>query len=103
MFAASLLTFLLSSSVILTTAVVIRNTPITLPVARRLNLTSNRNLLQHDQARVKTLLTRADNRAAGTQFDSSIIVNEPVDNQAVSYIAAIGIGTPPTTCKFSVL
>jgi cathepsin E len=103
MFATTLLTvtFILLGSVIssTSTAVVIQSAPITFRVSRRLNLSTNRNLLQHDQARAKALLARAENRVAGIQSDSSIIANEPVNNQVVIYVAAIGVGTPPTSCE----
>jgi cathepsin E len=50
--------------------------------------------------RAKILRARVEALAASTEHNSSAIVNEPVDNQAISYIAAIGVGTPPTTCQY---
>jgi hypothetical protein len=47
--------------------------------------------------RAKALHARVEALAASTEHSPSAIVNEPVDNQAISYIAAIGVGTPPTT------
>lgn len=32
-------------------------------------------------------------------FEEAAIVNEPLDNQAVTYIASVGVGSPPTTCE----
>jgi hypothetical protein len=85
--------------VVSTTPVVIRNSPIRLPLTRRLNVTSISNLLKHDQARARTLRARAV--VGHTSIVSAPIVgNEPVNNQAVTYVAAIGIGTPPTTCQY---
>ena len=43
------------------------------------------DILQHDQAR------------AG-RFATSSSINTPATNRAVSYIATVGIGSPPTNC-----
>ena len=96
MFPTSLLTvtLLLCAVGVSTTPVIVRHSPIRLPLTRRLNVTSVHNLLRHDQARAKTLRTRANLR-----LFPPIVGGEPVDNQAVSYVAAIGVGTPPTTCE----
>jgi cathepsin E len=94
MFTSSLLALLLLCSVVSTTPIVIRNSPIRVPLTRRLNVTSVSNLLKHDQARAKALQART--RVVST----AIVGNEPVDNQAVTYVGAIGIGTPPTTCEY---
>jgi cathepsin E len=100
MFAASLLASALLCSVVSTTPVVVNNAPITLSLSRRLNLTGTGNLLLHDQARAKSLLARV---GAGTDSNKISLPNleiEPLDNQVVTYIAAIGVGTPPTTCQY---
>jgi cathepsin E len=99
MFPTSLLTVLLLCSVVSTTPVVIRSSPIRLPLTRRLNVTSIHNLLQHDQARAQALRVRVGAHV-NNPLAPTIIGNEPVDNQAVTYIAAIGVGTPPTTCEY---
>ncbi|KAJ6606850.1 aspartic peptidase A1 [Mycena sp. CBHHK59/15] len=70
--------------------------PVTLPLTRRLNLTGARTLLERDLARVSHLRDRAAARLAGRA-----VINEPVDNQAVTYIASVGVGSPATT--FSLL
>ena len=33
-------------------------------------------------------------------FLEDAVVNEQVDNQAVSYTASVGVGSPPTICTF---
>jgi cathepsin E len=90
----SLLAVLLLCSVVSTTPIVVRNSPVRLPLARRLNVANFGNILQCDQARAKALQARV-----GISLSSSIVGNEPVDNQAVTYVAAIGVGNPPTTCE----
>ncbi|KAF8236774.1 aspartic peptidase A1 [Tricholoma matsutake] len=101
MFTTSLLTVLLLCSVVSTNAVVIHDSPVRLPLTRRLNVTSLGNLVLHDQARAKALRARAG-ASAGVSFSTAIVGNEPVDNQAVTYVAAIGVGTPPTTYQLIV-
>ena len=79
--------------------VIFNRSPVTLPLSRRLNLTSTHNLLRHDQARAKAIKSRGSSLKTGKDHDARAIINEPVDNQAVAYIASIGVGSPPTTCK----
>jgi cathepsin E len=104
MFPATLLTtLLLALSVAANPIVQFRNSPITLPVSRRINATSIHNILQQDQNRVKTLKARAKALQGGVLSpEEAAIVNEPVDNQAVSYLASVGVGTPATTCALHV-
>ena len=91
MFPTTLLTTLLLALSVAANPVLVNRSPVTLPLSRRVNLTSAHNLLRHDQARAKALQARG------------AIINEPVDDQAVCYIASIGVGTPPTTCKYYIL
>jgi cathepsin E len=104
MIATSLLTVLFLGSVVSSSPIVqIRDSLINIPLTRKLNATSLsiRNLLQHDQGRAQALRAQV-----GASVDLSlsstatVIGNEPVDNQAVSYIASIGVGSPPTTCEY---
>jgi hypothetical protein len=90
--AASLLTTLLLALSIAASPVEIRNSPITLPVARRLNTSGGTiNLLQHDQARAAAL------KNVGESTLSRRTGSITVTNDAVSYIAAVGVGSPATT------
>ncbi|KAG1799132.1 aspartic peptidase domain-containing protein [Suillus subaureus] len=84
--AASLLTILLLALSIAASPVEIRDSPITLPIARRLNVSGGTiNLLEYDKARVAAL---KDDRHIG-----SIAVT----NEVTGYIAAVGVGSPATT------
>ncbi|KAJ3477060.1 hypothetical protein NLI96_g10724 [Meripilus lineatus] len=80
--------------------VVIRDSPITLPITKRLNANGTFNLLERDQARVKGLKQFARQKISGTLVDA-VVASVPVTNQAVDYVANVGVGTPPTT--FSLL
>ncbi|KAG6877494.1 hypothetical protein C0993_006764 [Termitomyces sp. T159_Od127] len=101
MFAApSLLATLLLALAVSANPIVVRDSPVKLPLARRLNVTSVHNLIRHDLARAKHLRARAEALSKGVSpdvFSSDAIIDEPVDNQAVSYIASIGVGSPATT------
>ncbi|KAG1885555.1 aspartic peptidase domain-containing protein [Suillus subluteus] len=84
--AASLLSIFLLALSIAASPVEIRDSPITLPIARRLNVfDSTTNFLQYDKARVAALK------------DSRQISSTAVTNEVTSYIAAVGVGSPPTT------
>ncbi|KAF8879842.1 aspartic protease [Infundibulicybe gibba] len=80
--------------------VVIRGSPVTLPLSRRLNLTSVHNLLRHDQVRARNLRARAERKLNPRSNDA--VINEQVDNQAVTYIASVGVGSPATTYELLV-
>lgn len=101
MFPATLLTTLiLALSVAANPIVQVRSSPITLPISRRVNETSARNLLKHDLQRAKALKARAKAILGGElSLEEAAIVNEPVDNQVVSYIATVGVGSPATECS----
>lgn len=93
---ASLLTTVLFAISIAASPIEIRSSPISLSLARTLNTEGGAiNLVQHDQARATALRTPGDAIDAG-QLDrrqGSI----PVTDIAVSYIAAVGVGSPATT------
>ncbi|KAG1830699.1 aspartic peptidase domain-containing protein [Suillus subalutaceus] len=90
--AASLLTTLLLALSIAASPVEIRNSPITLPIARRLNTSGGSiNILQHDQSRAAALKNVGENTL--NRRTGSIAVT----NDAVGYIAAVGVGSPATT------
>lgn len=91
MFPFAPLVLLLASS-IAASPVEIRNSPISLPIARRLSTSGGTiNLLQHDLARVAALKDRS---ASSNDYHSV-----PAINGAVTYIAKVGVGSPATTCK----
>jgi cathepsin E len=98
MFPTTLLTTLLLALSVAANPVLVDRSPVTLPISRRLNLTSVHNLVRHDQARAKALKIKGSARSSG--LDNRAVINEPVDNQAVTYVASIGVGSPATTCKW---
>lgn len=65
-----------------------------LSLSRHFNVTGSHNILQSDQARARHLKARV----AGKNLVSP--VNSPATNQGVLYTANVGVGDPPTYCKF---
>ena len=75
-----------------------RRSPITLPIARRLNTTGVRKVLQRDQIRAQNLkMTATSSNVASGCVDMFI------DDEAVDYVASIGVGSPPTFCAWLML
>ncbi|KAI0752473.1 acid protease [Daedaleopsis nitida] len=75
--------------------IVVRDSPVSLPLARRFNITGVSNILAADQARAKVLKTRS--HAEGKEkAKAASVINDPVTNQAAIYTASVGVGTPPT-------
>ncbi|KAL7284881.1 LOW QUALITY PROTEIN: hypothetical protein ACG7TL_002195 [Trametes sanguinea] len=99
---ASLLPFVVLSvaAAVAAKPVVIRKSPVTLSVARRINATSAPELLKIDQARAKLLkqqgLAAGKGSASLRKTAKDAIFNLPVTNGAVDYTASVGVGTPPT-------
>lgn len=67
--------------------VVIRDSPISLPIAKRVNFTGPASLHGRDQARVQHLRRVAESKKNGqfTALASDAVVSVPAENQAVEY------------------
>ncbi|KAF7347610.1 Aspartic proteinase [Mycena venus] len=74
--------------------VLVEDNIITLPISRRFNFTGTGNIVQNDLARINAVRSRS---AAKKGLASRAVISEPVDNQVVSYIASVGVGSPATT------
>ncbi|KAG2120499.1 aspartic peptidase domain-containing protein [Suillus discolor] len=89
--AAFLLTIILLALSTTGSPIEVSNSPITLPIARRLSaLNGTINLLEQDRARVAALRLKGQNLKHGSR-------GVPIANVATGYYIAVGIGTPPTT------
>lgn len=95
---------------------VVRNSPVSIPLARRFNVTGAKNILAADQARAKFLKSGTKSAQKAAASSGSL----PVTNGAVTYTAAvcatflysvasiddraifvqINVGSPPTVCKW---
>ncbi|KAG1834407.1 aspartic proteinase [Suillus variegatus] len=90
--AASLLTIIFLALSIAGSPVEIDNSPITLPIARRLNVSNGPiNLLQQDKARLTALKDNSFSTQSGRAGST------PVTNAVITYLIAVGIGSPATT------
>lgn len=82
--------------VVATKPVIVDRSPITFPLLKKLNVTSGHNLVQSGKQRAQLLRNQAL-RKSGQAVDD-VLVDEPVTNEAVIYIADIAVGSPATTC-----
>jgi hypothetical protein len=95
MFFEALLNTLLLVLAVNGTPLTSRDPLLKLSMSRQLNNSGISNILKNDQARVSRMLSKT----SGGMF-SPAEVNEPITNVAdSSYIASVGIGSPPTECE----
>ena len=94
---ATLLTTVFLALAVAADPIPVKRSLVTLPISRRINL-NGRNILEHDQLRAKALKARGEARAAGLS-DRGIVSPSFAENEGVSYVASIGVGSPPTQCK----
>jgi len=74
----------------------VRNSPVTIPLARRFNATGSKRFLELDQARAKFLKHSAIQKGPKAASSASTFPF-PVTNEATTYTAAVDVGSPPTT------
>ena len=94
---ATLLTTVFLALAVAADPIPVKRSLVTLPIARRINL-NGINILEHDQLRAKALKATGEARAAGLS-DRGIVSPSFAENEGVSYVASIGVGSPPTQCK----
>ena len=96
MAALSFLSSLLLALAASATPVIIPRAPVSVSLLKELNVTSGHQLVASGRERAQALKTKAlrtPKPAAALNF------SEPVINEAVIYIAEVGVGSPPTTCE----
>jgi cathepsin E len=90
-FATLLTTVLLAlAASVAANPIIVKKSLVTLPISRRINL-NGINILEHDQLRAKALKAKG---VAGTARRA--VISSQAENEAVSYIASIGVGSPAT-------
>ena len=94
-FKASFVALLALALSVSATPVTVNQHLVTVPFAKRVNTTGSVNVVANDLARIKALKARA----APTVFEQDAVINQPVTNELVSYIASVGVGSPATSCK----
>jgi hypothetical protein len=66
----------------------VRTSPVTIPLARRFNITGSKNVLELDQARARFLKSGVAQKGPKTA-SSAAAVPVPITNGAVTYTAAV--------------
>ena len=96
----SLLSTLLLAVLVASNPVVVRDNLVRLSVAKRVNTTSAKDVLRIDQARAAALRARAARKNGIFSIFDEDASSISVTNQAVDYVASIGVGSPATTCMY---
>ncbi|KAH9979466.1 acid protease [Lactifluus volemus] len=84
--------FLLFAVGIAANTVVIRQGPVSLPLARHINATGPNDLVQKDRARAKNLV--ANIQAIAGRASPGTVVSVGVTNVGVTYEVSVGVGNP---------
>ncbi|KAH9052761.1 aspartic peptidase A1 [Lactarius vividus] len=87
---APLTTILLLIVSVAADPIVVRKSPVSLPIARHLNITGAHGLIRKDQARARNMFAVSKAKRSGST------INIGITNVAVIYEANVGIGVPPT-------
>lgn len=81
---------------VVATPVTVSDSLVTVSFAKQVNISGPGHIVQQDQARLKHLLSKAGAKHnAISRFDQNTSTPVPVENQAVSYIASVGVGECP--------
>jgi cathepsin E len=94
----TVLRFLLLAVGISANPIVIRQAPVSLLLARHLNITGSNDLIRKDQARAKNLVTVCQEKYSGATRPGAI-VSVGVTNIGIIYEAHVGVGSPATSCE----
>ncbi|TFL03665.1 aspartic peptidase A1 [Pterulicium gracile] len=85
-------------SLVAANPVIIDRSPVTLPVALKLNATGVKNIVERDVARAKALYAMGKGNRLQKRHD----FHTKIENQMFYYLAEVGIGNPPTTYQLIV-
>ncbi|KAJ7758982.1 aspartic peptidase domain-containing protein [Mycena maculata] len=72
---------------------VIDHSFVNLAISRRFNFTGTASLVERDLARIQAIQSHKSGIA------SRAVASEPINNQVVSYVASVGVGSPATTYR----
>ncbi|OCH85904.1 acid protease [Obba rivulosa] len=86
--------FFLFSLAVSAKPIAVRDSPFTLPLVRRLNLTGQSTLVDIDRARIGFFMDGPTRTVRGHAARS--VFDVAVTNEAVQYVTSVGVGTPPT-------
>lgn len=68
-------------------------------ISKRLKFTGAQNLVRHNKLRAKTLQAKAQAIGIDSFARNDDGGSTEVDNEATSYIASVGVGSPATNCE----
>lgn len=86
--ASSLVATLTLALAVAASPLAIREPLVTLPFAKRVNITGTANLLQRDQARAQGLKRLGQARSGGVVSDA--VISVPATNELVDYVVNVG-------------
>jgi cathepsin E len=89
---AALAQFVVLATTVAANPIAIPNSPISLPITKQISLNGTFHPGQRYQKRWM-------NRAMGRQRSTSGVIDVPLTDSEVNYLANIGIGDPPTYCE----
>ena len=99
---ASLTASLLLAVSVAANPIVVRKAPVSLPIARRFNITGAHDIIQKDQARAKNHASVGKAKESGT-MSADVARSVGITNQGTYYLACIGVGSPATDCELTLL
>ncbi len=89
---ASLVPFVVLVNVVVANPTVVRDSPISLRMARQIGGIGAAELLARDQSRARNFVRES------CTFPSEGTLDVGVTNNNTKYVASVGVGTPPTYC-----
>ncbi|KAG2070883.1 aspartic peptidase A1 [Suillus decipiens] len=83
----------------------VRNSPITLPMTRRLAFSNITDLLQHDEARLAAFgeYSTHDQRDADSRYPSVTLTHANLGNKFSGYTVEVGFGQPPNVFFYNLI
>ena len=98
LFTAKFLSLVTLALAVSANPIVVRDNLIRVPFGKQANVTSAAHILKGDQARAAALRAHGEAKASG-KLQKDAVISIGVQNQAVTYVASVGVGSPATTCK----
>ncbi|KAF8588745.1 aspartic peptidase A1 [Ramaria rubella] len=95
----SLLLLIPAALSLTTPPIKIRDSPISVPIAVRINATGSAKLVEADRARARSFVQAAKDKAAKVQagtLSPDAVIGVSVTNAATTYTASVGVGDPAT-------
>lgn len=102
MVSAKLLSLLTLALAVSANPIVVRDSLVRVPFGKKVNVTSPEHILQADKARAAALRAHGQARSSG-RLTKDAVISIGVQNQAVTYVATVGVGSPATDCMCMII